>query len=231
MMDGQVVRLTRGDENTVTKYESFGTPLEVAKFWCSQGADFLHVIDLDAALGKGSNRELVKLILCYLDAPIQIGGGIRSLESARDLLESRADRIILGSMAMTAPNQTSILLEEYGVNRLVIALDHRQGYVLWKGWKESTGRKLETLLNDFITMGFEWFLVTNADRDGTMKGPDIDTYSKISEKASIIASGGVRSLKDLAQLRDSGVKASIIGKALYEQRFTLPEARSYLEAL
>lgn len=231
IMEGQVVRLTKGDEYAVTSYASFGTPLEVALFWCSKGADFLHIVDLDAALGRGSNRELVKLILDSLDVQLQIGGGIRSLESARDLLDSGVDRIILGSMAMKAPDRTLRLIEEYGENRVAVALDHRQGHVLWKGWKESTGRTLETVLSDFMTMGFEWFLVTNADRDGTMKGPDIDTYCKISGKASIMASGGIGSIRDLVKLKDSGVKASIIGKALYEQRFTLPEARSYVEAM
>jgi phosphoribosylformimino-5-aminoimidazole carboxamide ribotide isomerase len=111
----------------------------------------------------------------------------------------------------------------------VVALDHRQGKVLLKGWKETTAKRIERALVDFTEMGFKWFLVTDADRDGAMEGPDTETYTRLSRHASVIASGGVRSLGDLGLLKDSGVNATIIGKALYEQRFTLPEATRYLE--
>jgi phosphoribosylformimino-5-aminoimidazole carboxamide ribotide isomerase len=129
IMNKQVVRLTKGDENTVTKYETLGTPLEVARFWSSKGAKLLHIIDLDAALNKGDNWELLKLIMDNLDTPVQIGGGIRNHKSAQRFLESGADRIIIGSMAFKSPEQALKLLEEYGKNRIVIALDHIQGKV------------------------------------------------------------------------------------------------------
>jgi phosphoribosylformimino-5-aminoimidazole carboxamide ribotide isomerase len=230
IMKGGVVRLRRGDENAVTKYDAQGTPLELARLWCEQGAKYLHLVDLDAALGRGDNREIVKAIIDDVGTPVQVGGGIRSPEFARDLLDRGAGRIVLGSMALEDPGAIAVLLEEYGGGRLVVALDHRRGVVLWKGWKESTGRRLEEVLSEFIEMSVEWFLVTDVDRDGAMEGPDIETCSRIQGEASIIASGGVRSLDDLLRLKASGVEAAVIGRALYEGRFTLAEAISGLEA-
>jgi phosphoribosylformimino-5-aminoimidazole carboxamide ribotide isomerase len=230
IMGGEVVRLRRGDENAVTRFGAQGTPLELARLWCEQGAEYLHLVDLDAALGRGDNGEVVKAIIDDIGTPVQVGGGIRSPESARDLLDRGAGRVVLGSMALEEPGTVSVLLEEYGGGRLVVALDHRRGDVLWKGWKESTGRRLEEVLGEFAAAGVEWFLVTDVDRDGAMEGPDLETYSRIRGEASIIASGGVRSLEDLLRLKESGVEAAVVGRALYEGRFTLAEAISSLEA-
>ncbi len=230
IMDGQVVRLTKGDEGARTNYGGSGSPLDVAQRWLSEGAEYLHVIDLDATLGLGDNRDLVQAIVDDLQIPVQIGGGIRSLESARGLLDKGVDRIILGSLAMKSPEGVSSLREEYGEDRIVIALDHRRGVVLDKGWKGSTGRLLEESLREFTDLGLKWFLITDTDRDGTLEGPDTETYTKLSAQASIIASGGVGSLKDLGNLRGTGVEAVVVGKALYEGLFTLPEALSYAEA-
>ena len=230
VMDGKVVRLTNGNQEVKTYYESLGSPLDVALLWRDQGAEFLHVIDLDGALGRGENRKLVRSILDHLEIPVQIGGGIRSIGSARELLDTGADRIILGSMAVRSPEGVSRLREEYGEDRIVVALDHRKGEVLKRGWEGYVDRSIEDALSEFINLGFKWFLITDAERDGTMEGPDIDTYSKVSGRASIIAAGGVGSLGDLISLKGAGVKATVVGKALYEGRFTLREAISCLEA-
>ncbi|MBC8224352.1 1-(5-phosphoribosyl)-5-[(5-phosphoribosylamino)methylideneamino] imidazole-4-carboxamide isomerase [Candidatus Bathyarchaeota archaeon] len=230
IMDGQVVRLTKGDQEARTSYRDLGSPLDVARRWWSEGAEYLHVIDLDATLSRGDNRGLVQAIVDDLQIPIQFGGGIRSLESARGLLDKGVDRIILGSLAMKSPEGVASLREEYGEDRIVIALDHRRGVVLDKGWKGSTGRPLEEALREFTDLGLKWFLITDTDRDGTLEGPDTETYTKLSERASIIASGGVGSLGDLGTLGGTGVEAVVVGKALYEGLFTLPEALSYVEA-
>jgi phosphoribosylformimino-5-aminoimidazole carboxamide ribotide isomerase len=229
IMDSQVVRLTKGNQEARTSYRDLGSPLDVARLWLSEGAEYLHVIDLDATLVLGDNRDLVQVIVDDLQIPLQVGGGIRSLESARGLLDNGVDRIILGSLAMKSPEEVSSLREEYGEGRIVIALDHRRGVVLDKGWKGSTGRLLEEAMREFTDLGLEWFLITDTDRDGTLEGPDTDTYVKLSERASIIASGGVGSLEDLSTLRGTGVEAVVVGKALYEGVFTLPEALSYVE--
>ncbi len=230
IMDGQVVRLIKGDQKARTSYGDLGSPLDVARRWWSEGAEYLHVIDLDATLALGENRDMVQAIVDDLQIPVQIGGGIRSLESARGLLDKGVNRIILGSLAMKSPEGVSSLREEYGEDRIVIALDHRRGIVLDKGWKGSTGRPLEEALREFTDLGLEWFLITDTDRDGTLEGPDTETYSKLSERASIIASGGVGSLGDLGTLGGTGVEAIVVGKALYEGVFTLPEALSCVEA-
>jgi phosphoribosylformimino-5-aminoimidazole carboxamide ribotide isomerase len=229
IMDSQVVRLTKGNQEARTNYRDLGSPLDVARLWWSEGAEYLHVIDLDATLALGDNRDLVQVIVDDLQIPLQVGGGIRSLESARGLLDKGVDRIILGSLAMKSPEEVSSLRKEYGEGRIVIALDHRGGVVLDKGWKGSTGRLLEEAMREFTDLGLEWFLITDTDRDGTLEGPDTDTYIKLSKRASIIASGGVGSLEDLNTLRGTGVEAVVVGKALYEGVFTLPEALSYVE--
>lgn len=230
VMDGKVVRLTKGNQEVKTYYEGLGSPLDVALLWRDQGAEFLHVIDLDGALGRGENRKLVRSILDHLEIPVQIGGGIRSIGSARELLDTGVDRIILGSMAVRSPEGVSRLREEYGEDRIVVALDHRKGEVLKRGWEGYADRSIEDALSEFINLGFKWFLITDAERDGTMEGPDIDTYSKVSGRASIIAAGGVGSLGDLISLESAGAKATVVGKALYEGLFTLREAISCLEA-
>ena len=229
IMGGGVVRLRRGDENAVTRYDAEGTPLELARLWREQGAEYLHLVDLDAVLSRGSNGEIVKAVIEDVGVPVQVGGGIRSLESARDLLDLGAGRIVLGSMALEDPDSVAVLLDEYGRDRVVVALDHRRGVVLRRGWKKPTGWRLESALGEFAARGVEWFLVTDVDRDGAMEGPDLETYSRIQGEASIIASGGVRSLDDLLLLRETGVEAAVVGKALYEGRFTLAEAIGLLE--
>jgi phosphoribosylformimino-5-aminoimidazole carboxamide ribotide isomerase len=230
IMDGQVVRLTKGDEEARTNYGDSGSPLDAARRWLSEGAEYLHVIDLDATLGRGDNLELVQAIVDDLPIPVQIGGGIRSLESARSLLDEGVARIILGSLAMKSPESVSSLREEYGGDRIVVALDHRRGIVLDKGWKGSTGRPLDEAMTEFTGLGLKWFLITDTDRDGTLEGPDTETYAKLSGDASIIASGGVGSLGDLGTLVGTGVDAVVVGKALYEGKFTLAEALSWVEA-
>jgi phosphoribosylformimino-5-aminoimidazole carboxamide ribotide isomerase len=231
IMDGQVVRLTKGDEEARINYGDSGSPLDTARRWRREGAEYLHVIDLDATLGRGDNRELIQAIIDDLQIPVQIGGGIRSLESARSLLDKGVARIILGSLAMKSPESMSNLREEYGGDRIVIALDHRRGIVLDKGWKGSTGRPLEEAMREFTDLGLKWFLITDTDRDGTLEGPDTETYAKLSGDASIIASGGVGALGDLGTLVGTGVEAVVVGKALYEGVFTLPEALSCVEAM
>jgi phosphoribosylformimino-5-aminoimidazole carboxamide ribotide isomerase len=229
IMGGGVVRLRRGDENAVTRYDAEGTPLELAGLWREQGAEYLHLVDLDAALGRGSNGEIVKAVIEDVGVPVQVGGGIRSLESARGLLDLGAGRIVIGSMALEDPDSVAVLLDEYDESRVIVALDHRRGVVLRRGWKEPTGWRLEAALGEFAARGVEWFLVTDVDRDGAMEGPDLETYWQIQGEASIIASGGVRSLEDLLRLRETGVEAAVVGRALYEGRFTLAEAIGLLE--
>ncbi len=223
IMDTQLVRLTKGDPSKKQSYD-VKSPLEAAFEWTRRGAEMIHVIDLDAALGKTPNTELILEIARKVEALIQVGGGIRSVEAAQRLLDGGIERIILGSMLLGQPDESLALLDEYGSDRVVAALDHKDGFLVVKGWQESTKHKLTESLQAFSDQGYRWFLVTNVDHDGTLKGPDYETYSLIADKGKIIASGGVASIEDITRLKKTGVEAAVIGKALYEDRFTLEAA-------
>jgi phosphoribosylformimino-5-aminoimidazole carboxamide ribotide isomerase len=221
ILDKKVVRLTLGDPDRSDTY--MDNPLEAALNWQKQGANSIHIIDLDAVFGKSDNHDIIISISENLEIPIQIGGGIRTIAKARYFLDSGVEKIILGSMPIKNPEESKLILGEYGPDRVIIALDHEKGRVKIDGWKKSGGLTIIEALERFTADGFEWFLVTDITRDGTLKGPDIRTMNTISDKASIIASGGVSSLQDISDLRSSGVKAVVIGKALYEKKLSLAE--------
>lgn len=222
LMDGSVVRLTKGEESTRKGYDT--SPMDAALDWQRQGAKYIHIIDLDAAFGKTPNTDLILEIVDKLKVPIQLGGGIRSYESATELLDKGVGRVILGSMAIRKPEETLWLLEDYGPERVVIALDHRNGLIAIQGWQETTEVKLDYVLDKYVEAGFKWFIVTNVDTDGMFTGPDVETFNRIASKASIIASGGISQLSDLIKLTEIGVEGVVVGKALYEGRFTVTDA-------
>ncbi len=222
IMDNQLVRLTKGDPDTKESY-TVTSPVEAALEWRSRDAELVHIIDLDAALGKQSNTETILEIAEKVS--LQVGGGIRTVETAQRLLDGGVQRIILGSMPIKNPEKAEKLLEQYGSDRVVIALDHRDGYLMVKGWQESTKHTLDESLNGFTAQGYTRFLVTNIDHDGMMTGPDTETYRRISGHGKVIASGGVSSLADIEALKETGVESVVVGKALYMKRFTLEEAQ------
>ena len=222
LMDGSVVRLTKGEESTRNGYDT--SPMDAALDWQRQGSKYIHIIDLDAAFGKTPNTDLILEIVDKLKVPIQLGGGIRSYESATELLDKGVGRVILGSMAIRKPEETLWLLEDYGPERVVIALDHRNGLIAIQGWQETTEVKLDYVLDKYVEAGFKWFIVTNVDTDGMFTGPDVETFNRIASKARIIASGGVSQLSDLTELTEIGVEGVVVGKALYEGRFTVSDA-------
>ncbi|MHA2394727.1 MAG: 1-(5-phosphoribosyl)-5-[(5-phosphoribosylamino)methylideneamino]imidazole-4-carboxamide isomerase [Promethearchaeota archaeon] len=223
ILESQLVRLTRGDPDTKRHYHT-RNPFEAAIEWAHRGAEMIHIIDLDAALGSTPNTDMILEIVQEIDIPIQVGGGIRKIKMAQKLLNGGVMRIILGSMPIKELKKSLKLLDEYGPERIVIALDHVKGYLHVKGWQESTNIKLIDSLKGFTEKGYEYFLVTNIDHDGTLRGPDISTYSVISTMAKIIASGGVSSTNDLMKLKEADVEAVVIGKALYENKLTLEDA-------
>jgi len=226
IMNGKIVRLTRGDPETMKTYEHFREPVMVAKKWEEDGADAIHIIDLDAALDKGSNLGMIKEIVRVVKVPTQVGGGIRNVEVARKLLRTGVHRIILGALAFNEPSVVTELLIEFGIERVVIALDYRDDEVMVKGWKTAARLSVNEAVTRFLDLGAKLFLVTSITRDGTLKGPDYDMLVRVCScpQISIIAAGGVGSLKDLAVLRQVGVWGVVIGKALYEGLFELREA-------
>lgn len=225
LMNGKVVRLLKGDPRDMKYYEHFGKPVDVAKRWESEGARWVHIVDLDAALGAGDNIGVISSIIQSLKIQAQVGGGIRSLERAHQLIALGAARIVVGSLAFKSPNALKVLLDEFGDNRIAVALDHLNGVVKVGGWREPTRFGLREAAKFFIDMGVKFFLVTSIQRDGAMSGPDVENLSRVLDLgANVMASGGVRSLDDIAVLKDLGVYGVIVGRALYEGCFSLSEA-------
>ncbi|GIU70779.1 MAG: 1-(5-phosphoribosyl)-5-[(5-phosphoribosylamino) methylideneamino] imidazole-4-carboxamide isomerase [Candidatus Nitrosocaldaceae archaeon] len=221
LMDGKVVRLIKGDPKNKVVYSNdpISTANRLAKY-----ADALHIIDLDATLSLGNNKDVIRSIAKNVGIEIQVGGGIRSIEYAEEMLDY-ADAIMLGTLAYKDPDAIKYLLK-YGKDRIIVAIDHRDGRVMINGWKSSTDIDIINAINNFKSIGIEKFLVTNIDKDGTLEGVDIDTLSKISNLAKIIASGGVASIDDIIKLKKMKIYGVILGKALYDNKIRLEEVRS-----
>ncbi len=225
-MDGKIVRLTHGDPETAKVYNQFGGPVETAKKWKAEGAGKLHIIDLDAALGTGDNLSVIAEIVGNVDLPIQVGGGIRKVEAAEKLLKLGARQVILGALAFSDPEAVTQIQREFGAESVIVALDNKDGKIMVAGWKTATGMGMKEALEKFAALGVKAFLVTSITRDGTLSGPDLDTLREACQYAgvAIIAAGGIGGLEDLRALKRVGVAGAVIGKALYEGRFTLKEA-------
>ena len=225
MLAGSAVRLVRGDYAAPTVYES--DVLVVGRRWMEGGAALIHVVDLDAARGRA--RDLVGIErLTGEGVPIQLGGGIRTAAQARAALESGARRLVLGSVLTGEPGAARDIVDAAAPAAIVAAIDVRADRALGSGWTDA-GIPLREMMGRVLDLGIPRALVTGIDRDGTLDGPDVgllDRVRLLAPDLSIIASGGVGSLEDIDRLRrsDIGVEAVIVGKALYEDRFTLPEA-------
>jgi phosphoribosylformimino-5-aminoimidazole carboxamide ribotide isomerase len=226
LMKGKVVRLVQGDPRRAKVYEHFGDPVNVARNWQTQGAISAHIIDLDATLGTGRNYDSISKIAHAVNLALQVGGGIRNLETARDLLTTGISRVILGTLAFEKPSAVTELCGKFGEDRVIVALDCRDGEVMVDGWKASVGFGLEKDLSRFLDLGIKTFLVTSIAADGTLSGPDLSMLARACAypDARIIAAGGIGSINDLIALKGIGAKGAVVGKALYEGAFTLKEA-------
>jgi phosphoribosylformimino-5-aminoimidazole carboxamide ribotide isomerase len=218
---GRAVRLLQGDPTNETAYAD--EPTEVAIRFQEEGARRLHVVDLDAALGRGHNRRRVEAICRSVQVPVQVGGGMRTHEDIDDLLELGASRVILGTAAATDPAFVRRAVEEHA-EAIVVAVDVRGGNVMLRGWQEE-GPSLEAAIPALDDAGAPRYLVTSIARDGTLKGPDTKLYERALEltDAPLIASGGVRDADDVWALRDLGCEAVVTGKALYEKTLKLAQ--------
>ncbi len=227
LMNGKIVRLSRGEVKTAKIYESkFGTPIEAAKRWRDEGAGKLHIIDLDAAFGIGDNHSIIAEVAKNVKMPIQVGGGIRSYEIAEKLFQVGISQVILGALAFSDPLAIGKIQRIFGINSVIVALDNKDGEIMVEGWKTATAMTVETSLEKFSAIGVRHFLITSIAQDGMLNGPDLHTLSQatIYPNAKIIAAGGIGSIGDLSALKEIGVEGAVIGKALYEERFTLKEA-------
>jgi phosphoribosylformimino-5-aminoimidazole carboxamide ribotide isomerase len=229
ILGGKCVRLVRGDpEKSKIYYEN---PLEAARLLENQGAELIHLIDLDAALGSGQNMKAIKKILENISVRTQIGGGIRTLEKADSLLKLGAYRVIFGTAAVQNPQLVEIAVSHYGSKRVAVAIDEKEGKVAVHGWKNRSELDYLELARSFEIMQVGALIFTSISVDGTLKGPQIEKTVKLVEtvKVPVIASGGVATLEDLLELARTGVEGVVVGTALYEKKFKLKEALEAIE--
>jgi phosphoribosylformimino-5-aminoimidazole carboxamide ribotide isomerase len=218
---GRAVRLRRGDPKEETTYAD--DPVALARRFQDEGARRLHVIDLDAALGEGDNRETIRDICRSVVVPVQVGGGIRSLDAVAGVCDDGAARAILGTAAAADVSFVERAVEEFA-ERVVVAVDVRGGHVMTNGWRQE-GPDLEPAIATLNGAGAPRYLVTAIARDGTLEGPDLTLYRQVLKLTDrpVIASGGVRNAEDVWALRDVGCEAAVAGKALYERTLKLSQ--------
>ncbi|RDJ31777.1 MAG: 1-(5-phosphoribosyl)-5-[(5-phosphoribosylamino)methylideneamino]imidazole-4-carboxamide isomerase [Crenarchaeota archaeon] len=224
LMDGKVVRLYKGDPNQKTIYSD--NPNEISKKWENAGADMLHIVDLDATLGRGSNISIIEEMASKLSIPFEVAGGLRDESIIQQVLEF-SPRVVLGTLAFKEKKTLKSLLEKFGKEKIVISADHLDGKITVNGWQTNTDINLINAVKDFLNMGFSEFLVTNVSRDGTMQGPDLNYLEKVCslKDANIIASGGISNINDVKLVKAKNAFGVILGKALYENQITIEEAK------
>jgi len=224
LMDGKVVRLYKGDPNQKTVYSN--NPVEIANKWESAGADILHLVDLDATLGIGSNIEIIKKILDAVSIPVEVAGGLREKPLVLEMAQL-SQRIVLGTLAFKDKPLLKLLLSEIGAKKIVISVDHKDGEIVINGWQKNTRIKLIPAINEFLEMGFTEFLLTNVSRDGTLEGPDLEFLEQACTlpNANIIASGGISNIVDVEDVKEKNAFGVILGKALYEKKLTIEDAK------
>jgi phosphoribosylformimino-5-aminoimidazole carboxamide ribotide isomerase len=231
ILDGQAVRLTKGDFERKTVYRD--SPLEAARSWVEEGARFLHVVDLDGArTGTPQNLEHVEAITSELSVPVQLGGGLRTLPAVRNALRAGVERVILGTAAYTDVDFLDDVLGAFR-ERVIVSVDTRNGNVSTSGWQTTTQMPADSVIERLQNRGVRSFVYTNVDRDGMLEGPDLDEVKRIAAvvRGRFIYSGGIGKIDDLvglAALRQVNLGGVIVGKALYEGRFTIGEAQQAL---
>jgi len=229
--DGQAVRLVQGALGSETSY---GDPLEAALTWQRAGAEWLHLVDLDAAFGRGSNRELLAEVVSKMDIKVELSGGIRDDESLEAAMKTGCTRVNLGTAALENPEWCARAIDKWG-DRIAVGLDVRGTTLAARGWTQEGGDLWEVLAR-LEADGCSRYVITDVTKDGTLKGPNLELLEELCAKTSkpVVASGGVSSLDDLkaiASLTGIGVEGAIVGKALYAGAFTLEDALALMEQL
>jgi phosphoribosylformimino-5-aminoimidazole carboxamide ribotide isomerase len=222
IMNGLCVRLTEGREEAQTKYDV--SPLEMAKRYEASGAKYLHIVDLDAALNKGNNYNLVKQIVKNTSLKIELGGGIRSTNQVDEILDLGVSQIIIGSTAVKNPNLVKEWIVDFGPQKIVIGADTKDGKIAINGWKELSALTLYEFISNFSEASAQKFLCTDITKDGKLQGSAVELYSDLQKwfpKLDFIASGGVSTLEEVNELRRMKMYGIIVGKAIYEGAINL----------
>jgi phosphoribosylformimino-5-aminoimidazole carboxamide ribotide isomerase len=224
MQDGEVVQLVGGERGTETTY---GDPVDAAQEWVEAGADTLHLVDLDGAFdGERANADAIEAIVDAVDADLQLGGGIRTADDARRLLDRGIDRVILGTAAVETPDIVGEI-DDTHPGTVVVSLDAKDGEVVVSGWQEGTGLDPVEAAQRYEELGAGAILFTNVDVEGQLEGVRTEPVERLADAVDIpvIASGGVATIEDVVALRDAGASAVVVGTALYEGNFTLAAAQ------
>ena len=224
VVNGQAVRLVQGEAGSETSY---GSPLEAAMKWQNDGAEWVHLVDLDAAFGRGSNVHLLSEMVQVLDIKVELSGGLRDDASLEAALELGVGRVNLGTAALENPEWTAKVIDRFG-DKIAVGLDVRGTTLAGRGWTKEGGDIWEVLAR-LEDAGCSRYVVTDVTKDGTLRGPNVELLREMCARTSkpVVASGGISSLEDLRVLRElvsEGVEGAIVGKALYSGQFTLPQA-------
>ncbi|MCA1602077.1 MAG: 1-(5-phosphoribosyl)-5-[(5-phosphoribosylamino)methylideneamino]imidazole-4-carboxamide isomerase [Acidobacteria bacterium] len=229
LRDGRCVRLAQGRKNTTKVYDA--DPVAVALAFEAEGAEMLHVVDLDGAFSESNsrNREALREMIAEIDIPVQFGGGMRSCRDVAGMIDLGVKRVVVGTLAVASPELLAELLANFGAQSIVVGIDARDGKVAIRGWEIQTELGAVTFARRVAAEGVERIVYTDIRRDGMLAGPNVEQVSLIARETGlkVTASGGVSSIEDLVKLkavREFGVDSVIVGKALYEGRFTLGEA-------
>lgn len=227
--DGRAVRLFQGE---LAKESNYGLPVEVAKEFAAQGASWIHLVDLDAAFGLGSNFELIREVISSVDIQVELSGGIRDDESLKRALSTGCARVNLGTAAIENPQWTAEVIAQHG-EKIAIGLDVRGHTLATRGWTEQGGDLFE-MISKLDTAGCSRYIVTDVSKDGTLTGPNLELLREVcaATEAQVIASGGISKLEDLIDLREMmslGVEGAIVGKAIYAGAFSLAQALEVVE--
>jgi len=232
ILDGQAVRLARGEFDAPTVYDA--DPLQAAQRWVADGARALHVVDLDGARrGSPANLEHVRRIVEAVDVPVQVGGGLRSFASVQAVVAAGAARVVLGTAAYSDVDFLDATVNELG-DRVVVSIDARDGRLAGEGWTQQTELPVNSVIEHLGARGVRRFVYSSIARDGMLSGPDLEAAQSVAEvvRGSFVYSGGISSLDDLAALaglRQVNLDGVIVGKALYEGRFGVQEAQRLLD--
>ena len=225
LMDNKVVRLLKGNPSNKTVYSS--DPIGMAKKWEKAGADMLHIVDLDATLGTGTNLQTIKKITESVSIPVEAAGGLRTMETIEYALQF-SSQVVLGTISFKNKEVLEEISKKFGKERIIISTDQMGGKIVISGWKESTGVELIEGIKNFVRLGYFQFLVTTVEKDGTLHGPDLDSLRKACslQNVNIIASGGISNLQDILNVKKCGATGVILGKALYEGKITVEEVKT-----
>jgi phosphoribosylformimino-5-aminoimidazole carboxamide ribotide isomerase len=232
ILEGRAVRLTRGEFDQSTVYDT--DPLDAARRWVAEGARRLHVVDLDGARsGAPVNLEHVRRIAAAVEVPIQVGGGLRTMAAVRDVVSAGATRVVIGTAAYTDIDFLDQAVAELD-DRVVVSIDARAGKLAGAGWTEQTDIPIEAVIEQLGARGVRRFVYSSIDRDGMLDGPDLEGARRVADavRGTYAYSGGISSLEDLralVELRQVNLRAVIVGKALYEGRFAVGDAQAVLD--